>query len=140
MAEEKTGKGPVKLWNQALRAVKGESNDLVEAFTAEMTLVAEGLVEDQARLRQTVEELQRSGDRERQSVSSEMEALEQDLHERMQETEKRLTEMSRRLDAIEKQRGKGRGGFSAAWMDKLLILAGVVCGSWVLVSIINLFH
>lgn len=141
MAEDNVGKGPVKLWNQAVRAVKGENaGQLVEEFTAEMTLVAEGLVEDQTRLRRTVEELQRSQDREVQSLSSELEALGNDLHEHQRETERRLDELSRRLDAIEKRQGKTRGGFNAAWLDKLLILAGVVCGSWVLVSIINLFR
>ena len=139
MAE--SGRGPVKLWSQAVKAVKGEHADLVEEFTAEMTLVAEGLVEDQARLRQTVEELQRSRDRETQALSSELEALNNDLREQQREIDKRLSELSRRLDAMEKHRGsKGKFGLPTGWMDKLLILAGVVCGSWVLVSIINLFH
>ena len=141
MAEEKSGKGPVKLWNQAVKAVKGENaGQLVEEFTAEMTLVAEGLVEDQARLRGMVEELQRSRDRETQSLSSELEALENDLKEQQREIDRRLSELSRRLDAMDKKQSKGRGLFPAAWMDKLLILAGIVCGSWVLVSIINLFR
>ncbi|MCH5287942.1 MAG: hypothetical protein J1E43_10995 [Christensenellaceae bacterium] len=141
MAEEKSGKGPVKLWNQAVKAVKGENaGQLVEEFTAEMTLVAEGLVEDQARLRGMVEELQRSRDRETQSLSSELEALENDLKEQQREIDRRLSELSRRLDAMDKKQSKGRGLFPAAWMDKLLILAGIVCGSWVLVSIISLFR
>lgn len=132
-------KGPVRLWNQAVKAVKGDGSDLVEEFTAEMTLVAEGLVEDQARLRQTVEDLQRAREREEESISSRLEALDSDLRAHQQETERRLTDLTRRLDAMDKQR-KGRGGLSAPWMDKLLILAGIVCGSWVLVAIINLFH
>ena len=133
--------GPVKLWNQAVKAVKGENaGQLVEEFTAEMTLVAEGLVEDQARLRKTVEELQRSRDREDQAFSSALEALENDLREQQKETDRKLNELSRRLDAMDKQRSKGRGKIPAAWMDKLLILAGIVCGSWVLVSVINLFR
>ena len=42
MTEEKTGKP--SLWNQALKVVKGDSTtELVEQFTQEMTLVAEGL-------------------------------------------------------------------------------------------------
>lgn len=133
--------GPVKLWNQAVKAVKGENaGQLVEEFTAEMTLVAEGLVEDQARLRRTVEELQRSRDREEQAFSSKLEALENDLREQQKETDRKLSELSRRLDAMDKQRSKSKGKIPAAWMDKLLILAGIVCGSWVLVSIINLFR
>ena len=142
MAENK---GPVKLWNQALKAVKGDNaGQLIEEFTAEMTLVAEGLVEDQARLRSAVEDLQRLRDRETQSFASEIEALENDLKEHQRETDRRLTELNRRIDALEKKQDKkqekGRGLFQAAWMDKLLILAGMVCGSWVLVSILNLLR
>ena len=137
-------KGPVKLWNQAVKAVKGDSAELVEAFTAEMTLVAEGLVEDQARLRREVEELQRDRDREEQSFASRLDALESDIREHQKATDKRLDELGKRLEALDKQQKqqprKGRGLLQAAWMDKLLILAGIVCGSWVLVSIINLFH
>ena len=142
MAESK---GPVKLWNQAMKAVKGDNaGQMIEEFTAEMTLVAEGLVEDQARLRTAVEDMQRQRDREKQSFASELEALENDVKEQPRETERRLTELTRRLDALDKKQEKKpekrRGLFQAAWMDKLLILAGIVCGSWVLVSIIGLFR
>ena len=51
MEEEKTlAEKPQKkptLWDGALKMVKGENtNQLIEQFTAEMTLVAEGLCED----------------------------------------------------------------------------------------------
>lgn len=132
-------KGPVKLFSQAVKAVKGDSTELVEAFTAEMTLVAEGLVEDQARLRRAVEELERQKDRDAQSLSSELEALESELKEHQERTDKRLDELSRRLDATARP-AKGRGKEAPRWLDKLILLAGIVCGSWVLVTIINLFR
>lgn len=132
-------KGPVKLFNQAVKAVKGDSAELVEAFTAEMTLVAEGLVEDQARLRRAVEDLERSKDRDAQSVRSELEALESELREHQQATDKRLDELARRVDAAARP-VRGRGKETPKWLDKLIILAGIVCGSWVLVTIINLFR
>ena len=180
MSMAESVRGPVKLWNQALKAVKGEHNDLGEEFTAEMTLVAEGLVEDQARLRQAVDELERSRDRETQALSSELEALNIDVREQQRENDKYLSELDKRLDVMEKQQlrgqkeidkrlgelkeidkrlselskrldameklqlrtssNKGMFGLPTGWMDKLLILAGVVCGSWVLTSILNLFH
>ena len=64
LTEEKMNKPSI--WNQALKAVKGDSmNEMVEQFTQEMTLVAEGLCEDQARLRRAVDgllkEAQRTG-------------------------------------------------------------------------------
>ena len=41
LTEEKTGKPSI--WNQALKVVKGDStNELVEQFTQEMTLVPVG--------------------------------------------------------------------------------------------------
>lgn len=131
-------KGPVRLFNQAVKAVKGDSAELVEAFTAEMTLVAEGLVEDQARLRREVEAL--AG--ERQSFRSELEALESELNEHQKETDRRLEELSRRVEALSKpaKGEKGRGREKFPWLDKLIILAGIVCGSWVLVTLINLFR
>ena len=64
LTEEKTAKP--SLWNQALKVVKGDSmNDMVEQFTQEMTLVAEGLCEDQARLRKAVDGLIREADGQR---------------------------------------------------------------------------
>lgn len=145
VSEEKSGKGPVKLWNQALRAVKGDNaGQLVEDFTAEMTLVAEGLVEDQAKLRRALDEMTRTQDRAAQTLTSEMEALSSELREHQQDTlrrldalDKRVNAMEKHYDALEKRRS---GKISPAWMDKLLILAGVVCGSWVLVTILNLFR
>lgn len=135
-------KGPVKLWNQAVKAVKGDSAELMEAFTSEMTLVAEGLVEDQARLRRDMEDLARSKDRDAQSFRSELEALENEWKEHQRQTDKRLEELGRRLDALQKpaKAEKGRGKEAPKWMDKLIILAAIVCGSWVLVTVINLLR
>ena len=64
ITEEKTNKP--SLWNQALKVVKGDSTtELVEQFTQEMTLVAEGLCEDQARLRRVVDGLIKEGEGQR---------------------------------------------------------------------------
>ena len=49
---------PLRFWDGALKAVKGDNtHQLVEQFTAEMTLVAEGLCEDQSKLRQEVDRM-----------------------------------------------------------------------------------
>ena len=57
MEEEKTiTEKPKKLWDGALKMVKGENTtQLIEQFTSEMTLVAEGLCEDQSKLRKEVD-------------------------------------------------------------------------------------
>ena len=52
MSEDKNVSKPRQLWDSAVKAVKGGSTEqLVETFTSEMTLVAEGLCEDQNNLR-----------------------------------------------------------------------------------------
>lgn len=118
------------LWNQALKAVKGEStNELVEQFTQEMTLVAEGLCEDQARLRNAVDSLKREAERQ---TSKE----EQDYQDLL----RRLEELSGRVSALEKPT-KQRGRFSLGGdaLHRLTILAAIVCGTWLIVTILNLF-
>lgn len=140
MAEEKPVSKPMQLWNQAMKAVKGDSAvQMVERFTAEMTLIAEGLCEDQARLRTTLEAIEREQERSGQSLGSEISALEQSLREHQQEMERRLNDLKRRMDALERQRSR-RGLFQTmGWMDRAIVLAGILCGSWVLVTILNLF-
>ena len=67
---EKQQKKPT-LWDGALKMVKGENtNQLIEQFTAEMTLVAEGLCEDQTKLRREVDDLTTQEDRRIQKLES----------------------------------------------------------------------
>ena len=78
MEEEKTiTEKPKKLWDGALKMVKGENpNQLIEQFTAEMTLVAEGLCEDQTKLRREVDDMMTQEDRRIQKLESRIELLE----------------------------------------------------------------
>ena len=56
--QAKAENGAQKFWNGALKLVKGENTaKLIEDFTAEMTLVAEGLCEDQSKLRREVDKM-----------------------------------------------------------------------------------
>lgn len=137
--EEKTPNGPMQLWNSALKAVKGESTgQLVEQFTAEMTLVAEGLCEDQARLRRQVEEARREQESLRTLVASEQRSADAALREYQRDVDRRLDDMSRRLAALENPRR--HGGFQAgSLMRQLTVLVSIVSGAWVLVTILNLF-
>lgn len=140
MSEEKNVSRPMQLWNSALKAVKGDSTaQLVEAFTAEMTLVAEGLCEDQARLRQSMEELRREEDRSAQRMMSEVQALESAIRENQRDTDQRLEDMQRRLSALE-GRLSSRAHKNTGLIHQLTILVSIVCGTWLLVTILNLFH
>lgn len=139
MSEEKTVSRPKQLWSNALKAVKGDNTQqLVEDFTAEMTLVAEGLCEDQARLRQAVEEARREQDRSAQHVDSELQAIESALQEHQRDTERCLKDMGRRLSALESKVPQKQGK-QAGLMRQATALVGMVCITVLLVTVLKLF-
>lgn len=146
MTEEKNVSKPMQLWNSAVKVVKGENTaQLVEQFTAEMTLVAEGLCEDQAKLRRAAEELRTAQEQSEQRLDSRMEALDTALRENQRETDRRLDEMARRLNALESRqaakeaRGRESKRRDAGLIRQLTVLVSIVAGAWVLVTILNLF-
>ena len=64
---------PRKLWDGALKMVRGENTtQLIEDFTAEMTLVAEGLCEDQSNLRREIEKFVTEEDRRIQALQTQL--------------------------------------------------------------------
>ena len=131
------------LWNQALKAVKGDAtNELVEQFTQEMTLVAEGLCEDQARLRNAVDGLIRESDALRAKQEQDEQELLRQLEEHQKETKRQLEALSRRIAALEKPAPKEKKGLLQLGGDvisRLTLLAGLVCGTWLIVAILGLF-
>lgn len=139
MSEPKNVSKPLQLWNNAVKAVKGENTGaLVEQFTAEMTLVAEGLCEDQARLRQAMEDVRREQDALSQQVQSEQSVMESTIREQQRDMDKRLQELERRLAALEKNRPQPKK--HAGIMDQVTLLAGIVCGTWLIVTILRMFQ
>ena len=140
--EEKEVSKPRKIWNSALKTVKGDTTQtLVENFTAEMTLVAEGLCEDQAKLRSKVESLESGQDRNRQRFDIEVESLETSLREQQKEMDGKLDALTDRISAIERtldKTMKKKKGFAGwGWLAQLTLLAAIVCGAWVLVTLMN---
>jgi len=91
MAEEKrVSMG--ELWNHALRVVKGERTaELVECFTHEMTLVAEGLCEDQARIRRSVDDM-----------THQMKTQESRIQQDMQRFSMQIGELAEQIAVLEK--------------------------------------
>ena len=130
------------LWNQALKVVKGDSTaEVVEQFTQEMTLVAEGLCEDQARLRNAVDGLIRETDGQRAKSEQDYQDLLRQLDEHQKDTKHRLEEMSRRISALEKPAAKEKKSafhLGGDVISRLTVLAGVICGTWLIVTILNL--
>lgn len=144
MTEKNTEKGSI--FTQAIRAVKGENTQqLVENFTAEMTLVAEGLFEDQAGLHRRMDDLLKDQDRQTQDIASQIAVLEQQMEENQREYDRNLTELRTRLATLEKKeeeneketRKKKRGlKNEPSFMTRLLTVVVILCVTAVLVTLL----
>ena len=119
--------------------LKGKDlNQAVEEFSGEMTLVVEGLSEDQAALRRDVDRasaeitlLEEKGEKRdkerREAIASLQKALEQE--------KKRADALEERLEKAEKKpqkMGLGQILRQATWM------VGIICVAWVLVTVLKL--
>lgn len=140
---EKTAEAekPKKIWDGALKMVRGENTtQLIENFTAEMTLVAEGLCEDQGILRREVDKSIREEDRRIQALQSRIDAAEASLEEERRAHDRDVTEMRNRLASLEKQAGskpareKNRKGNI---IRDLTVLVAIAAGAWVIVTLLN---
>lgn len=125
--------------NGVLSPLKGKDmGQLVETFTAEMTLVAEGLSEDQARLTQ-----------EQDRLSAQQTQLEQHLLDQLHDARVTAEEMQKEIDglksrlaktekAVQEKKIKKVEGFTGL-LRQATWLAGIVIGGWIIVTIINFF-
>ena len=123
--------------------VKGESAvKLIENFTSEMTLVAEGLVEDQSKLRREVDHISAEEDRRFQRLESKIDMVDSALDEEREAYDRSLTEMRNRLAALEKkmpkESAKGRKGERNRIRD-LTWLIGVTGAVLIIVLVITKF-
>ena len=140
LTAEKTKKPT--LWDGALKMVKGENtNQLIEQFTAEMTLVAEGLCEDQTKLRKEVDGLMTQEDKRIQKLESTINLLETSLEEERKNHDQDVTELRNRVSQLEKQakvsaKDKKK---SRTIIRDLTWLVGIAAAAWVVVTIINVF-
>ena len=143
MSEEKTltEKPKKTLWDGALKMVKGENtNQLIEQFTAEMTLVAEGLCEDQTKLRREVDNMTTQEDRRIQKLESRIDLLETSLDEERKAHDKDVTELRNRLSTLEKQAAKAPAKEkrkAGTIIRDLTWLVGIAAAAWVIVTVIN---
>ena len=122
-----------------------DTQQLVEAFTSEMTVVAESLCDDQSQLRKNVEDVRRESESNRQNLQDALDMLERTLDENQKEMDRRLTDLGRRMDALEKNGKKkelhiGKWKMPDGFMPQLIVLASIIAGAWVLVTILNLFQ
>ena len=139
---EKQQKKPT-LWDGALKMVKGENtNQLIEQFTAEMTLVAEGLCEDQTRLRREVDDMTTQEDKRIQKLESRIALLETSLEEERKEHDKVVTELRGRLSPLEKQVAKvpsKEKKKAPGIIQGLTLMVSIAAAAWIIVTIINAF-
>lgn len=143
MSEQKSlADKPKKLWDGALKMVKGENpSQLIEQFTAEMTLVAEGLCEDQTSLRREVDRMMGQEDQRIQKLQAKIDLLETSLDEERNAHDRDMTEMRNRLAALEKQSAKAPvqdKKKSRTVIRDLTWLVGIAAGAWIIVTLLNL--
>ncbi len=129
--ERKSGliKRSMELLDTAVGGLKGRDlNALVDEFTREMTVVAEGLSEDLEAARRELAELSAA-----QTIGEESSA------EQRRALSDRLDAMEKRLSALEKQKEKQqkRGGISQV-LSQVTVIAAIIAGAWVLVTVLKL--
>ena len=141
-AKTTTAEKPKKLWDGALKMVRGDNaTQLMENFTAEMTLVAEGLCEDQTKLRREVDKMFTDEDRHIQKVESKIDLVEKLVDEEKTAFDQTVTELRNRIAVLEKKAGKEatRSKNGKSIVRDLTWLVGIAAGAWVLVTIIQKF-
>ena len=143
MPEEKNlTEKPKKLWNGALKIVKGENTArLIEQFTSEMTLVAEGLCEDQSKLRKEVDGMMTQEDQRIQKLQSTIDLLETTLEEERTSHDRDVTELRNRLAALEKKANKTpvkEKRKAGNIIKDLTWLVAIAAGAWIIVTILNM--
>ena len=125
--------------NGVLAPLKGrDMGQMVEEYTSQMTLVAEGLSEDQEKLA-----------RENEKLSAQQTLLEQQVADGLHdagvtadELRRQISDLGKRLDKAEKliqeKKVKKVEGFTGL-LRQATWLAGIVVGGWIVVTLINLF-
>lgn len=126
--------------NGVLSPLKGKDvGQLMENFTAEMTLVAEGLSEDQERLQQ-----------ENDRLSAQMTEMEQALLDRLHDADVNAQEMRKEMAALQSRLEKAEKAIGEKKLKKVDGLTGLLrqatwlvsifAGAWIITTIINLFQ
>lgn len=132
---------PKKALTEALHSVKGENTSkLIEEFTAEMTLVAEGLCEDQQQLHRQLESRDTRFDERFQGLDSHIEMLEKQLDDERHEHDKSLTELRNRLAFLEKQNtanSKNEKKRKTSIIKDLTVLVSIIAVAWITVTLIS---
>ena len=132
---------PKKIWDGALKMVRGDStSQLIENFTAEMTLVAEGLCEDQSNLRRDMDKTVTEEDRRIQALQTQLDAAEKSLEEERKEHDLNVTELRNRIAALEKKANSkpAREKWNKGNIIRdMTVLVAIAAGAWIIVTLLN---
>lgn len=112
-------------------------NTVIEEFTSEMTLVAEGLSEDQDRI-----------SKQNDLICAQQTAFEEETLRRFHDASVDVSELKERLDVLqdkmdkmqklqEKKHKKAEG--LSGILRQATFLAAIVCGAWIITTLINFF-
>ncbi len=123
----------------ALGTVKNRDlNQLVEEFTSEMTLVAEGLSDDQAELHQAVNDISAQQTIDREQIKEKLHALD----ERQTENARQLEQLTKQLHQLQKavadKKVKKVEGFTGL-LRQATWLVGIAAGAWIVVTLLHYF-
>lgn len=116
--------------DNAVSSLKGQDlNTLVEQYTAEVTLVLEGMHEDVSSQQQLLQEL-----------SARLTILEEGRREQEKETQQTLKDIKKQLEALQKkaENSKKKGTVTSVLMQ-LTWIAAILAGAWVVTTALKLF-
>lgn len=126
-----------RLIGKTLAPLKGgDTAQMIEDFTAEVSLVTEGLSEDQERISRLIDNVAAQQTTFENDIESQLEQVRDDL----KGTEKRFKELEGKLSKVEKlvqekkiKKVEGWTGFVHA----LTWLIGIAAGAWIIVTVLN---
>lgn len=128
---------------QAIKAVKGENTQqLMENFTSEMTLVAEGLFEDQAEINRRMDNIIKENDSRIQNLGSRIDSVDKQREEDLKDLEKRIETLKNTVNELEKknkgnEKKNGRNREKNFTFNKLIILVSIICATSIIVVLLT---
>ena len=132
---EKSG----NIFTQALRVVKGENTQqLIESFTAEMTLVAEGLFEDQNKIRSDIEKNSRETDQRFQKINARLDELNRVIEEERKATDEGIRKLHLELQDLQKEikEKEKRKKKDRSFISQLTTLSIIIAASAIIVTLL----
>lgn len=114
----------------------GDTHKLIEEFTSEVALVAEGLSEDQARISHLIDNVAASQTTFENETLEKFGALSDELHT-LEKQLKSLQEKQGKLEkAVQEKKLRKTDGWTA-FLRQLTWLIGVFAGAWIVVTVLN---